>query len=47
MSEINKRHIKREKSLIPHIPTPTTTCVQSGNQKSTQLGAAGNDEGRY
>jgi hypothetical protein len=38
--------LKREKCLIPHIPTSATTCVQSGNQKSTPLSAAGIGERR-
>jgi hypothetical protein len=41
------RHTNGETFLIPRIPTSATTCVQSGNQKSTRLGAAGIGERRY
>jgi hypothetical protein len=39
--------LKEKKNLIPHIATTLTTCVESGNQKSTPLGAAGIGERRY
>jgi hypothetical protein len=47
ISQRNNRHTKRERNLIPHIQSSATACVQSGNQKSTPLGAAGIGESRY
>jgi hypothetical protein len=34
------------KKRVPHIPTSATTCLKSGNQKSTPLSAAGVRERR-